>query len=246
VADFQRINRLIVGGPMMGYTLPDTDIPVVKTTNCLIAATAKDFPPPPPEMACIRCGDCATVCPVLLLPQQLLWFSKAEEFDKAKQHHLDDCIECGACAYVCPSNIPLVQYYRYAKGAIAELTAEAEKAERARERFEHRKQRIEQEEAEKEARRIAKAEEAATRAATKTTESASTTAVVDSKALTIAAALARSSLKKAEKRLFVAQASEENTDDLVAEIERLKIAVNHAEAALQLAQSITSPSSEKT
>lgn len=246
VADFQRINRLIVGGPMMGYTLPDANIPVVKTTNCLIAATAKDFPPPAPEMACIRCGDCATVCPVQLLPQQLLWFSKAEEFDKAKQHHLDDCIECGACAYVCPSNIPLVQYYRYAKGAIAELTAEAEKAERARERFEQRKQRIEQEEAEKEARRIAKAEEAAARAAAKTTESTSTTAVVDSKALTIAAALARSSLKKAEKRLLVAQASEENTDDLVAEIERLKIAVSHAEAALQLAQSITPPSSEKT
>ena len=176
----------------------------------------------------------------------MLWFSKAEEFDKAKQHHLDDCIECGACAYVCPSNIPLVQYYRYAKGAIAELTAEAEKAERARERFEHRKQRIEQEEAEKEARRIAKAEEAAARAAAKTTENTSTTAVVDSKALTIAAALARSSLKKAEKRLLVAQASEENTDDLVAEIERLKIAVSHAEAALQLAQSITPPSSEKT
>jgi len=182
----------------------------------------------------------------LLLPQQLLWFSKSEEFDKAEQHHLNDCIECGACAYVCPSNIPLVQYYRYAKGAIAELTAEAEKAERARERFEHRKQRIEQEEAEKEARRIAKAEEAAARAAAKTTENTSTTAVVDSKALTIAAALARSSLKKAEKRLLVAQASEENTDDLVAEIERLKIAVSHAEAALQLAQSITPPSSEKT
>ena len=86
----------------------------------------------------------------------MLWFSKAEEFDKAKQHHLDDCIECGACAYVCPSNIPLVQYYRYAKGAIAELKAEAEKAERARERFEQRKQRIEQEEAEKEARRMPK------------------------------------------------------------------------------------------
>jgi electron transport complex protein RnfC len=58
------INRLIIGGPMMGYTLPHADIPVIKTTNCIIAATAKDFPPPPPEMPCIRCGDCADVCPV--------------------------------------------------------------------------------------------------------------------------------------------------------------------------------------
>lgn len=238
-ADFQRINRLIMGGSMMGYTLPDADIPIVKTTNCLIAATPKDFPSPPPEMACIRCGDCASVCPVVLLPQQLLWFSKAEEFEKAKLHNLDDCIECGACAYVCPSHIPLVQYFRYAKGTIAELTAEAEKAERARERFENRKQRIAYEEAEKEARRIIKVEEAAARAAAKTTNSTSTTTVVDSKALTIAAALARSSLKKAEKRLLLAQANEENTEGLIAEIEQLKINVSKVEAALQLAQSQT-------
>ncbi len=248
-ADFQRINRLIIGGPMMGYTLPDADIPIVKTTNCVIAATAEDFPPPPPEMACIRCGDCAAVCPVLLLPQQLLWFSKSEEFAKAELHHLNDCIECGACAYVCPSNIPLVQYYRFAKGAIAELNAEAEKAERAKERFERRKQRIAQEEADKEARRKAKADEAAAKAALQAEQAASPTAIApiaDTKALTIAAALARSSLKKAEKRLLMAQTGAENTDgitdDLITEIALLQAEVRKTEAALQQAQQTASSS----
>jgi len=232
-ANFGHINRLIVGGSMMGCTLPHADIPVIKTTNCLIAATEQDFPAPAPEMACIRCGDCADVCPVKLLPQQLLWFAKSDEFEKAEQHHLDDCIECGACAYVCPSQIPLVQYYRYAKGAIAEQAEIAEKAERAKQQFERRKQRIEQEEADKEAKRQAKANEAAARAAV---VAANPTQPVDSKTLTIAAALARSSLKKAEKRLAAAQAAQENTDALRQEIVTLQANVSRAEAALTAAQ----------
>ncbi len=234
-AQFADINRLIVGGPMMGYTLPHADIPVVKTTNCLIAATAKDFPPPAPEMACIRCGDCADVCPVKLLPQQLLWFAKAGEFEKAEKHHLDDCIECGACAYVCPSNIPLVQYYRHAKGAIAELADMADKAARAKSRFERRTQRIEQEEADKEARRKAKAEESATRAEANAEPNKT---LIDSKTLTIAAALARSGLKKAEKRLLLAQTNNENTDALQTEITELQHKVAAAEFALQQAPKI--------
>ncbi|HNL80585.1 MAG TPA: 4Fe-4S dicluster domain-containing protein, partial [Agitococcus sp.] len=206
-------------------------IPVVKTTNCIIAATLEDFPPPPPEQACIRCGDCAQVCPVQLLPQQLLWFSKSAEFDKAEQYHLDDCIECGACAYVCPSSIPLVQYYRYAKGEIATQKQEAEKAERARLRFEAHKARLAQEEAEKEARRIAREqaaaqarEEAAQQAALASQQGAAPPAK-DSKALMIAAATARSNLKKAEKRLLAAQQAGEDSSALLAEIEQLKAEV---------------------
>ncbi|HEX5362160.1 MAG TPA: electron transport complex subunit RsxC [Fluviicoccus sp.] len=238
---YDRVNRLIVGGPMMGYTLPDLQVPVVKTTNCLIAATPVDFPPPPPEMPCIRCGACEDVCPVNLLPQQLLWFAKSEEWDKAEAHHLDDCIECGACAFACPSHIPLVQYYRFAKGAIAEERREAEKAELARQRFERRKERMAREEAEKEARRKAKAEAAATRVAPVIAEAGATVAVPlpDAKALTIAAALARSNLKKAEKRLAVARDAGEDTSDLLAEIQTLSDAVAAAEAALQQAQTAT-------
>src|SRR5690554_3924318 len=67
-----QLHRLIMGGPMMGFTLPDLSVPVIKTTNCLLAATAAELPPPPPALPCIRCGECAEACPASLLPQQLL------------------------------------------------------------------------------------------------------------------------------------------------------------------------------
>ncbi len=151
--DESRLNRLVLGGPMMGYTLESPEVPVIKTTNCVIAATASELPAPDPEQPCIRCGMCAEVCPMELLPQQLFWYSRAQEFDKAEHLNLFDCIECGACSYVCPSSIPLVQYYRFAKGEIRVQQAEQLKADRARERFEARQARLEQEKEEKERRR---------------------------------------------------------------------------------------------
>ena len=230
--DAARVNRLVVGGPMMGYTLPSLDVPVVKTTNCLIAATRQEFPEPLPEMPCIRCSACADACPVLLLPQQLLWFSRSGELDKAEAHHLEDCIECGACAYVCPSHIPLVQYYRHAKGELADQRRESEKSERAKLRFERRKQRLADEEAEKEARRRAKAEAAAVRAAA---PEAGDAPAPDSKALAIAAAMARSNLKKCEKRLAAAQESGDELATLQQELKSLQAEAQRAEAALQAA-----------
>jgi len=157
----QRLQRLILGGPMMGYTLETPGVPIVKTTNCIIAATAEELPEPPPEQPCIRCSMCAEACPMELLPQQLLWYSKAGEFEKAEHLNLFDCIECGACSYVCPSSIPLVQYYRAAKGEIRIQQAERLKADRARERFEARQQRLEREKQEKEQRRKERAKAAA-------------------------------------------------------------------------------------
>ena len=154
-------SRLVLGGPMMGYTLTSTAVPIIKTSNCIIAATANELPAPPPEQACIRCGECAEVCPMELLPQQLFWHAKATEFEKAEHLNLFDCIECGACSYVCPSSIPLVQYYRYAKGEIRVQRAEQVKADRARERFEARQERLEREQQEKELRRKERARAAA-------------------------------------------------------------------------------------
>ncbi|MGO2136640.1 MAG: electron transport complex subunit RsxC [Marinobacter sp.] len=156
-----RANRLVLGGPMMGYTLTTTAVPVIKTSNCIIAATASELPAPPPEQACIRCGQCAEVCPMELLPQQLFWHAKATEFEKAEHLNLFDCIECGACSYVCPSSIPLVQYYRYAKGEIRVQRAEQLKADRARERFEARQERLDREQQEKDLRRKERANAAA-------------------------------------------------------------------------------------
>ena len=141
--------KVIMGGPMMGFTLPDLSVPVVKTTNCILAPTAQELPDAGPELDCIRCGACAEACPATLLPQQLLWYSKAKDHDKLKEYHLSDCIECGACAYVCPSEIPLVQYYRIAKAEIREQQRETLKAEQAKARFEARNARLD---AEKQAR----------------------------------------------------------------------------------------------
>ncbi len=144
--------RIIMGGPMMGFTLPHADVPVVKITNCLMAPSQHELPQRPDEMSCIRCSQCADACPVSLLPQQLYWYSKAGEHDQARKYDIDECIECGACAWVCPSNIPLVQYYREEKAELQRLDLEAEQAERAKQRFEAKKLRMETERQAREAR----------------------------------------------------------------------------------------------
>jgi H+/Na+-translocating ferredoxin:NAD+ oxidoreductase subunit C len=149
-------NRLIMGGPMMGFTVPQAGVPIVKTTNCILAPTEAELPTPPPAQACIRCGMCAEACPASLLPQQLYWFAQGQEWEKAEQHNLFDCIECGACSYACPSNIPLVQYYRASKAEIQQIRRDAEKSEHSRERFEARQERLALEAAEKEAKRAAR------------------------------------------------------------------------------------------
>ncbi len=182
--------RVIMGGPMMGFTLQSLEAPVLKTTNCLLAPSNTELPLPPPAQACIRCGLCAEACPVSLLPQQLFWYSKSEDYEKAERYNLFDCIECGACSYVCPSSIPLVQYYRAAKGNIRQERAEKRKADHARERFEFRKQRLEQEEAEKEAKRAAR-KAAAEKAKQQAAKASANDAPAPAKDDPVAAAMAR-------------------------------------------------------
>ncbi|HEK2840864.1 TPA: electron transport complex subunit RsxC [Proteus mirabilis] len=143
---------VIMGGPLMGFTLPDLNAPVIKITNCLLIPSPEEMDTDNIEEACIRCGQCVDACPSGLLPQQLYWFSKGKEHEKAQQHNLFDCIECGACAFVCPSNIPLVQYYRQEKAEIREIDAEAKRAAEAKARFEAKKIRMEREKLEREAR----------------------------------------------------------------------------------------------
>ena len=148
----KKLPRLIMGGPMMGFTLPHAQVPITKTSNCILAPTRKEISPNQYEMACIRCGQCAEACPASLLPQQLVWHAKAEELDKCEELNIQDCIECGACAFVCPSEIPLVQYYRQAKAEIRTRKEEAEAAERAKIRFEEKKARLERDKAARENR----------------------------------------------------------------------------------------------
>lgn len=141
--------HFIMGGPMMGFDLPNDLVPITKAANCIIAATPNLFAAPPPAMPCIRCARCADACPVNLQPQELYWFAKSDNFEKARDYNLFDCIECGCCTYVCPSDIPLVQYYRYAKSEIIAIDKAKEAADLARERNDFRLARIEREKLER-------------------------------------------------------------------------------------------------
>jgi electron transport complex protein RnfC len=137
----QKQPNIIMGGPMMGFTVISDLVPVVKTTNCIFAPSDNEMSGNN-EQACIRCSACADACPASLLPQQLFWHAKAKELDKAQDYNLFDCIECGACAYVCPSEIPLVHYYRIAKSEIRVEQEEKQKSDKARDRFEKREARL--------------------------------------------------------------------------------------------------------
>ncbi|MEQ9891799.1 electron transport complex subunit RsxC [Pectobacterium aroidearum] len=143
---------VVMGGPLMGFTLPSLDVPIVKISNCLLAPSHAEMEPVAEEQSCIRCSKCADACPAGLLPQQLYWFSRGQEHEKARNHHLFDCIECGACAYVCPSNIPLVQYYRQEKAEIRAIDEDAQRAAQAKVRFDAKQARLEREKAARELR----------------------------------------------------------------------------------------------
>lgn len=232
--DCKKTSRLIMGGPMMGFSLPDASVPLIKTTNCILAPSNKELPLPAPAQACIRCGLCAEACPADLLPQQLFWYAQSEDLEKLEAHNLFDCIECGACSYVCPSSIPLVQYYRAAKGEIRQHRIDKEKSDRSRRRFEFRQDRIAKEEAEKEAKRLMrrKAAEAAkkklaeqkTATANESSKAPAAPAVVDDKQrarLERNVAAAQDSLKQAQ--LPLPEATDEQLEKQQARIKQAEV-----------------------
>lgn len=179
----------LMGGPMMGFNLPSIRVPVVKATNCIIASAPRMFPEQPAAMPCIRCTRCADACPVNLQPQELYWFSKSQNLEKARAYSIFDCIECGCCSYVCPSNIPLVHYYRFAKSEIIAQDKAKQAANLARERNEFRLARIEREKQERAAKHAQRAAGA---------KSEGSGDADDAKKAAIAAAMERAKAQKAE------------------------------------------------
>ena len=136
----EHAKQLIIGGPMTGRSVTTDRVPIVKASNCILLIS--ETPNPGPEMPCIRCGECAAVCPVQLLPQQLFWYACADDEKRLRSYGLTDCIECGCCDLVCPSHIPLTANFRIAKGRIQEMADEKARAERAKRRFEARNERL--------------------------------------------------------------------------------------------------------
>ncbi|WP_139540059.1 electron transport complex subunit RsxC [Klebsiella spallanzanii] len=220
---------VIMGGPLMGFTLPWLDVPVVKITNCLLAPSANEMGEQEEEKGCIRCSACADACPADLLPQQLYWFSKGQQHDKATSHNLADCIECGACAWVCPSSIPLVQYFRQEKAEIYAIAQEEKRAAEAKVRFEARQARLERDKA----ARLERHKQAAVQPAAK-----------DQDAINAALARVREKQRDAAQPIIVLSGAKPDNSEAIAAREARK-AEARARKAEQLAGSpITEPSTD--
>ena len=230
-------NDYIMGGPMMGFSLPSEHVPVTKAANCIIVGAPELFPPPPPALPCIRCARCADACPVSLQPQELYWFARSDNLEKARDYNLFDCIECGCCTYVCPSNIPLVQYYRYAKSEIIAQDRAKEAADVARERNEFRLMRIDREKQERAIRHAQKT------AGVKTeTADGESKADADKKAA-IAAAVERARAQKAE---VVPQNTEDLSVQVQSEIEAIEARRDYAKIQVEIdTAEITSAEAEQ-
>ncbi len=109
--------KVVVGGPMMGFTIYDLDTPVTKGTSGVLALTSKEVKGAA-QTACISCGRCIAACPMGLNPTTLFKYIDHTDYDSAESIGLMDCKECGSCGYVCLARIPLVQGMRLGKGML--------------------------------------------------------------------------------------------------------------------------------
>ena len=128
----EEMSEVYMGGPMMGVAAANLDISIVKGTSGVVVFTKKEVKRHDKIYPCIKCGACVQACPISLTPSTLGILAKNEAYDIMKDDfNLMDCFECGSCSYVCPSHIPLVQYFRTAKGIVRKRQAQEKAAANA-------------------------------------------------------------------------------------------------------------------
>ena len=115
-------HKVLYGGPMMGVTVPNLSVPIMKNTNATIALSPKEAKLPK-TTACIRCGSCTNVCPMGLAPAQILLAYKKKDTELLKKLSVDTCMMCGCCSFSCPANRPLVQTNTLSKQLLKEEKA---------------------------------------------------------------------------------------------------------------------------
>jgi len=116
----EEIDKLVMGGPMMGMAQPSEMVPVIKGTSGLLALTKKETNPYKPK-SCIVCGKCIKACPMDLLPNMYAKLARFKNWEEMGDFHLMDCIECGSCAYICPANRPLTEAIKIGKAKLRTL-----------------------------------------------------------------------------------------------------------------------------
>ena len=113
--EMDAVKKLIGGGPMMGMSIPDVEMPVVKTSNALLAIKTYDERK---TSSCIRCGRCVRVCPMGLMPVDIDRAYKTKNIEEHKTLKVMLCMNCGSCTYVCPANRKLAETNQLAKTLI--------------------------------------------------------------------------------------------------------------------------------
>jgi electron transport complex protein RnfC len=112
--------KIICGGPMMGKTLINSDVPVVKGSSGILILPSEESKRKNTE-PCVRCAKCVSACPMGLEPYLLMPLGVQKNYDRLESEHVMDCMECGSCSYICPAGRPLLDFIRLGKLQVGKI-----------------------------------------------------------------------------------------------------------------------------